>query len=289
MNSISIKAYAKINLGLDVIRKRSDGYHDVCMIMQSVKLHDNLIIKKSNKPDITIRSNSIYVPNDRRNLIYKAASLFLDVNAINSGLDITLNKRIPVSAGLAGGSSDAAATLKGLNCLFECNMTDKELMDLGVQIGADIPYCIMLGTALSEGIGEKLTALPSMPDCYILLVKPDVNVSTKYVYENLQLNDSTIHPNLTAMMEAIKAADLDTLASRMDNLLQTVTIKMHPIIEDIKKEMIGLGALNSIMSGSGPTVFGLFRDKTKAQKAYEHFWSNSAFARQVFLTKPYYP
>lgn len=289
MNSISIKAYAKINLGLDVIRKRNDGYHDVCMIMQSVELHDNLIIKKSDKPDITIRSNSIYVPNDRRNLIYKAASLFLDVNAINSGLDITLNKRIPVSAGLAGGSSDAAATLKGLNCLFECNMTDKELMDLGVQIGADIPYCIMLGTALSEGIGEKLTALPSMPDCYILLVKPDVNVSTKYVYENLQLNDSIIHPNITAMIEAIKAADLDTLASRMDNLLQTVTIKMHPIIEDIKKEMIRLGALNSIMSGSGPTVFGLFRDKAKAQKAYDQFWSNSAFARQVFLTKPYYP
>jgi 4-diphosphocytidyl-2-C-methyl-D-erythritol kinase len=289
MKSISINAYAKINLGLDVIRKRSDGYHDVCMIMQSVELHDDLIIKTCEKPGINIRTNSIYVPNDKRNLVYKAADLFMETNSINSGLNITLQKKIPVSAGLAGGSSDAAATLKGLNTLFQLGMSDSELMKLGIKIGADVPYCIMLGTALSEGIGDLLTPLPPMPDCYILLVKPDISVSTKYVYENLKLTDAIIHPNITAMQEALKVSDLDALTRRMDNILQSVTVRIHPIIDEIKGKMLELGAMTAIMSGSGPTVFGIFHDRMMAEKAQAYFMNNPKHAKQVFLTKPYYP
>lgn len=289
MKSIGINAYAKINIGLDVLCRRSDGYHDVRMIMQSLTLHDHLIIKTSERPGITIRANSPYVPNDKRNLVYKAAAIFMDANSIKNGLQISLNKKIPVSAGLAGGSSDAAATLKGLNKLFHCDMTDTELMKLGVQIGADVPYCIMLGTALSEGIGEKLTALPPIPDCYILLVKPDISVSTKYVYENLQLTDSTAHPDIAAMLDALTAGDLDTLARSMGNLLESVTIPMHPVIDDIKKDMTSLGAIASLMSGSGPTVFGIFRNIGKAKEAYNYFKSNHGHARQIFLTNPYYP
>jgi len=289
MKSISIKAYAKINLGLDVLRKRSDGYHDVCMIMQSLTLHDDLTIRTSNRKDISIKSNLVYLPNDKRNLVYKAAALFMEENSINSGLEINLYKRIPVSAGLAGGSSDAAATLKALNRLFKCGMTDARLMELGVKIGADVPYCIMLGTALSEGIGERLTALPSIPDCYILLVKPDISVSTKLVYECLKLDDSTIHPDIEAMKKALIAADLEALSAKMANLLETVTIPMHPVIDDIKTDMKKAGAMTSLMSGSGPTVFGIFNDKTAADKAYAFFKNNYPHAKQVFLTKPYNP
>lgn len=289
MKSISINAYAKINIGLDVLRKREDGYHDVCMIMQSVELHDTLHIKKSNRPGISINSNSIYVPNDKRNLVYKAAALFLEANSINSGLHITLDKRIPVSAGLAGGSTDAAATLKGLNSLFGCDISDADLMKLGVKIGADVPYCIMLGTALSEGIGEKLTALPPMPDCDILLVKPNVSVSTKFVYESLRLNDKLSHPDIPAMKEALSAGDLETMAGKMDNLLQSVTIGLYPVIDEIKKHMKNLGAIVSLMSGSGPTVFGIFRDRVTAENAADYFRNKAEYAKDVFLTKPYYP
>lgn len=289
MKSISIKAYAKINIGLDVLRRRSDGYHDVCMIMQSVGLHDDLTISVSEKEGIHLKSNLVYLPNDKRNLVYKAAALFMEANSLDCGLEINLNKRIPVSAGLAGGSSDAAATLKGLNRLFKSGMTDAQLMQLGVKCGADVPYCIMLGTALSEGIGEKLTALPPMPDCFILLVKPDISVSTKHVYESLRLNDETIHPDINAMKEALKASDLEALCAKMANLLESVTIPMHPVIADIKRDMMKQGAMASLMSGSGPTVFGIFRSKDLADKAYAYFKANYRHAKQVFLTKPYYP
>lgn len=289
MKFVNINAYAKINIGLDVLRKREDGYHDVCMIMQSLELHDSLYIKESNRPGISIRSNSLYVPNDKRNLVYKAAALFLEENSIDSGLHITLDKKIPVSAGLAGGSSDAAATLRGLNKLFGCEMSDADLMKLGVKIGADVPYCIMLGTALSEGIGEKLTALPPMPDCDILLVKPNVSVSTKYVYENLRLNDNISHPDIAAMKEALTTGDIEALTGKMDNLLQSVTVGLYPVIDKIKKAMREQKALVSLMSGSGPTVFGIFNDRVQAEKAYSYFRANPMYGREVFLTRPFYP
>lgn len=289
MNSISVKAYAKINIGLDVLRRRSDGYHDVCMIMQSLSLHDDLTIKTTGKEDISLKSNLVYLPNDKRNLVYKAAALFMEANSIKCGLEINLNKKIPVAAGLAGGSSDAAAALKGLNRLFNVGMSDADLMQLGVKIGADVPYCILLGTALSEGIGEKLTPLPPLPDCHILLVKPDISVSTKQVYESLRLDASTTHPDIEGMKDALVSADLDALTAKMANLLESVTIRMHPIIDEIKKDMIKVGAMNSLMSGSGPTVFGIFRKKSLAEKAYAYFTDNYKHAVQVFLTRPYQP
>lgn len=289
MKSISVKAYAKINIGLDVLRRRSDGYHDVCMIMQSLCLHDNLTIKITENEGISLKSNLAYLPNDRRNLVYKAAALFMEANSIKCGLEINLDKKIPVAAGLAGGSSDAAASLKGLNQLFQTGMSDADLMRLGVKIGADVPYCILLGTALSEGIGERLTPLHPLPDCHILLVKPDISVSTRQVYESLRLDAFTIHPDIEGMKKALVCADLDALTAKMANLLESVTIRMHPVIDEIKKDMIQAGAMNSLMSGSGPTVFGIFRNKSQAEEAYTYFTDNYKHAVQVFLTRPYHP
>jgi 4-diphosphocytidyl-2-C-methyl-D-erythritol kinase len=289
MHSISVKAYAKINIGLDVLRKREDGYHDVCMIMQSLNLYDTITINKSSVGGISIRTNLSYLPNDQGNLVYKAAALFLETISSKDGLYIKLEKRIPVAAGLAGGSSDAAATLKGLNELYQAGLSTQELMKLGVKLGADVPYCIMLGTALSEGIGEVLTPLSPMPGCYILLVKPDISVSTKYVYENLRLRDQVNHPDIAAMKAALEADDLTSLTKCMDNILQTVTITNYPIITQIKNKMVELGAMVSLMSGSGPTVFGIYQDEELARKAFNYFKKHRNFGKQVFLTKPYWP
>lgn len=288
MNSITMKAYAKINLGLDVIRKREDGYHDVCMIMQTVRLYDTIKIKTSEQTGITVRNNLNFLPNDQRNLVYKAAACFLDRLNIKTGVQISLRKRIPVAAGLAGGSSDAAATLSGLNQLFETGLSQNDLMKLGVKLGADVPYCIMMGTALSEGIGEVLTPLQPMPDCDILLVKPNINVSTKYVYENLKLNSDICHPDIASMKKAIEEGNLLKLTGSMDNILQNVTVKNYPVITEIKDKMVELGALTSLMSGSGPTVFGIFSDHDLAQKAFRYF-KETEFGKQTFLTKPYWP
>jgi 4-diphosphocytidyl-2-C-methyl-D-erythritol kinase len=289
MNSITVKAYAKINLGLDVLRRREDGYHEVRMIMQSLDLHDTITIRRTASEGIAVRTNLSFLPNDRGNLVYKAAALFLDAVSARDGLDITLKKRIPVAAGLAGGSSDAAATLKALNGLYRTGLSLEALMKLGVKIGADVPYCILLGTALSEGIGEILTPLPPVPDCFILLVKPDISVSTKYVYENLRLSDQVTHPDIPAMRDALEEGDLKALTRNMDNILQTVTIRDYPIITEIKEKMSGLNAMAALMSGSGPTVFGIYEDETAAGKAYDYFIRHPAYGKQVFLTKPFWP
>lgn len=288
MNSITVKAYAKINLGLDVLRKRPDGYHDVSMIMQTVNLYDTINIKKTKFQSITVGTNLYYLPTDRRNLAYKAALLFDEIHPIRSGLNIFINKRIPVAAGLAGGSADAAAVLKGLNRLFQADLSLDELMKLGVKIGADVPYCLLMGTALSEGIGEILKPLDPMPDCYILLVKPEISVSTKHVYENLKLDNNTRHPDIPAMLNALKENDIYRLTSLMENILESVTIKEHAIIGDIKEKMMDKKALTALMSGSGPTVFGIFDDQNKAENAYRYFKS-SGYGKQVVLTKPYFP
>ncbi len=289
MNSITVKAYAKINLGLDVLRKRPDGYHDVCMIMQSLDLHDTITIEKSGDNQINMTTNLSYLPNDKGNLVYRAAALFLDTIQSQDGLSIYLEKQIPVAAGLAGGSSDAAATLKGLNELYQAGLSEEELMKLGVKLGADVPYCIRLGTALSEGIGEVLTPLSPIPECSVLLVKPDISVSTKYVYENLRLNEGIQHPDIVSMTEALKSQDLNALTRNMDNILQSVTVKEYPIITEIKSKMSELGAQVSMMSGSGPTVFGIFKHRDQAQKAYQYFIRHRHYGKQVFLTKPYWP
>ncbi len=288
MDYIRVRAHGKINLALDVLGRRDNGYHDVRMIMQSVGLYDNVEIvnigpSASGKPEIDIETNLRYLPNNENNLAHKAAYLLMDEFYIARHIAIRIKKMIPVAAGMAGGSADAAAVLKGVNRLFDLGLSNEELKKRGVTLGADIPYCIDGGTALSEGIGEILTPLPPMPQCIILLVKPPINVSTKLVYEKLDSKEIEYHPDIDGMIDAIKAGDLYGMASKLGNVLQTVTETEYPIITEIKEKMLEMGALNSMMSGSGPTVFGIFDDRAKAKEAYG-FFKASNLGRQVYLT-----
>lgn len=283
MQNIKLKALAKVNLGLDVIRKREDGYHEVRMIMQTINLYDKIYIKKTEKSGIQLQTNLPYLPNNENNLVYKAVKLLMDEFQIEEGIYINLEKHIPVAAGMAGGSSDAAAALVGINKLFGMKLSKKQLMERAVKLGADVPYCIMRGTALSEGIGEILTPLPPAPKCHVLIAKPVINVSTKMVYENLKIDQLKQHPDIDGMIRAIREQDLYGVAERLENVLETVTIKEYPIIEQIKSMMIKEGAIGSIMSGSGPTVFGLFDDRNKAEKAF-YTLKVSEYTKQVFLT-----
>ena len=285
-NDISLKALAKINLGLDVVRRREDGYHEVRMIMQTIQLYDRLDIKRTQEPGIQIQTNLSFLPVNENNLIYKAAKLLMDEFSITDGVSVKLDKRIPVAAGMAGGSTDAAAMLIGVNRLFSLGLTKKQLMERGVQIGADVPYCIMRGTALAEGIGEALSPLPPMVKCPVLIAKPSISVSTKFVYQNLKLDDTTIHPDIDRLIDDIKAKNLHDIAAHMGNVLETVTIPNYPVIDEIKKHMLSNGALGAMMSGSGPTVFGLFDNEDTAKKAYKAMRS-SHLARQVYLTSIY--
>lgn len=285
-NDISLKALAKINLGLDVVRRREDGYHEVRMIMQTIQLYDRLDIKRTQEPGIQIQTNLSFLPVNENNLIYKAAKLLMDEFSITDGVSVKLDKRIPVAAGMAGGSTDAAAMLIGVNRLFSLGLTKKQLMERGVQIGADVPYCIMRGTALAEGIGEALSPLPPMIKCPVLIAKPSISVSTKFVYQNLKLDDTTIHPDIDRLIDDIKAKNLHDIAAHMGNVLETVTIPNYPVIDEIKKHMLSNGAVGAMMSGSGPTVFGLFDDEDTAKKAYKAMRS-SHLARQVYLTSVY--
>ncbi len=285
-NDISLKALAKINLGLDVVRRREDGYHEVRMIMQTIQLYDRLDIKRTQEPGIQIQTNLSFLPVNENNLIYKAAKLLMDEFSITDGVSVKLDKRIPVAAGMAGGSTDAAAMLIGVNRLFSLGLTKRQLMERGVQIGADVPYCIMRGTALAEGIGEALSPLPPMIKCPVLIAKPSISVSTKFVYQNLKLDDTTIHPDIDRLIDDIKAKSLHDIAAHMGNVLETVTIPNYPVIDEIKKHMLSNGAVGAMMSGSGPTVFGLFDDEDTAKKAYKAMRS-SHLARQVYLTSVY--
>lgn len=280
---MKLRAFAKINLGLDVIRRREDGYHDVRMIMQTIQMYDQLEMEKKSSKGIALMTNLSYIPVNENNLVYKAAKLLMEQYQIQEGVSIHLNKFIPVAAGMAGGSSDAAAALVGMNKLFRLGMSKEELMKVGVKIGADVPYCIMRGTALSEGIGEKLTALPSLPACYILIGKPGVSVSTKFVYTNLKLDEKTKHPDIDGMLDALQRQDLYGITDRMENVLESVTVPAYPVIQEIKDHMKAHGALNALMSGSGPTVFGIFDDKKKAEFACEKL-KESGLTRQTFLT-----
>ena len=281
---LSYKAYAKVNLGLDVLRRREDGYHEVKMIMQMVNLYDTITIEETSSDlGIVIIADADFVPTNEDNLIYKAAKLLLDEFKIASGVKIDLKKRIPVAAGMAGGSTDAAATLIGVNELFNLGLSVNDLMIRGVKIGADVPYCVMGGTALSEGIVEILTPVKGMPQCHILIAKPPINVSTKFVYENLHANELTWHPDIDGLVESINVSDIKGITSKMENVLETVTVKEYPIIEEIKTFMKENGALNSIMSGSGPTVFGIFEDLTVAKEAYEKLVAKN-ITKEVYLT-----
>lgn len=288
---LSLKAYGKINLGLDVLRRREDGYHDVRMIMQTVGIFDRVDLVWKEEPGIEVETNLYYLPTNENNLVYKAAKLLMDEFQVQEGLLIRLRKFIPVAAGMAGGSSDAAAVLFGVNKMFRLGLTTEELMERGVKIGADVPYCILRGTALSEGIGEVLTSLSPVPQCQVLVAKPGINVSTKFVYENLHANDlrPEQHPDIDGMIRAIKAQDLQGIADKLGNVLETVTVKEYPVIQEIKDKMLEFGAIGSLMSGSGPTVFGLFTNPKAAQQAYEElrYGESSGLAKQVYLTNFY--
>ena len=231
-------------------------------------------------------TNLSFLPTNENHLVYKAAKLLMDEFQIRDGIDVKLHKYIPVAAGMAGGSTDAAAVLYGMNRMFELGLSKEELMQRGVKIGADVPYCIMRGTALAEGIGEQLTALPPMVKCPILIAKPQISVSTKFVYENLKLDENTVHPDIDRLVEDIRRKDLAAITSDMGNVLETVTIPNYPVIAEIKEHMMEHGAAGAMMSGSGPTVFGLFDDKEKAVAAYEAMQA-SGLAKQVYLTSIY--
>ena len=290
---LSLKAYGKINLGLDVLRRRDDVYHEVRMIMQTVGIYDRIDLIYKETPGITVETNLYYLPDNENNLVYKAAKLLMDEFHVQKGVHIRLRKYIPVAAGMAGGSSDAAAVLFGVNKMFSLGLTTEQLMDRGVKIGADVPYCVMRGTALSEGIGEILTPLPVPPQCLVLIAKPGISVSTKFVYENLHANElrPEQHPDIDGMMEAIKQKDLYGIADRFGNVLENVTIPAYPVIQEIKDLMLEQGAIGALMSGSGPTVFGLFTNPKAAAKAHEEmrFGAGAELAKQVYLTNFYNP
>ena len=279
--SLELKALAKINLGLDVLGRRENGYHDVRIVMQTIYLYDKVTLNKTEEPGIQLKTNLSYLPVDDKNIAYKAAKMLMEEFNIEDGIEIILDKHIPVAAGLAGGSSNAAAVLVGMNRLFQLGLSQQELMDRGVKLGADVPYCVMRGTVLAEGIGEILTPLTPMPKCFVLVAKPGISVSTKTVYEKLDAKEIEDHPDIDGIIEGLDEGDLNKVAASMGNVLERVTIEDYPIIDEIKNVMKEEGALNAMMSGSGPTVFGIFDDKAMAKQAEQKI-------RQLELTKQVY-
>lgn len=289
MKEIRLRARAKINLTLDVTGKRQDGYHELAMVMQTVSLYDAVFMKQIDKPMVRVKSNLLWLPSDKRNLAYQAAMLIRKEFGIDEGVFIELQKRIPVAAGLAGGSADCAAVLVGMNRLFSLGLSTQELMELALKLGTDIPYCVLRGTALAEGIGEQLTPIfPHCPHCYVVLVKPPISVSTAFVYKHLKLSEITKHPNTQGMLDAIQKGDLHGIGNQLCNVLETVTIPLHPQIGSLKTKLLELGALGSLMSGSGPTVFGLFEDKEVAMQAATVIKKEMKY-KDVFVTELFQP
>ncbi len=284
MDKLQLKAYGKINLGLDVIRKRPDGYHDLDMIMQMVDVYDDVIIEKKAGEEIVVKADAAVLSNGKDNLAYMAAKMLFDEFGIKSGVEITIHKRIPIAGGMAGGSSDCATTLIGINEMFNLGLSKQQLMERGVKLGADVPYCVLGGTAIARGIGEVLTPLPTPPQCHVIIAKPPISVSTAYVYGHIRPDEITKRPDIEQMTLAIKEQDLNKLSDLLYNVMEEVTVSEYPVIEKLKSIMLENGALNSIMSGSGPTVFGLFDDREKAQAAMKALESKE-LTEQLYLTK----
>lgn len=304
MNKLKRNAYAKINLGLDALKKRPDGYHELAMVMQTVDICDELTFAVKDEPGIELavewstegwtdrakesRSKPGEVqsiPADRTNLVWRAADLLMKEFGIEKGVSIQLKKKIPVAAGMAGGSSDCAAALLGINELFGLGLTRQELQTRGVKLGADVPYCLLGGTALAEGIGEILTPLPPMPECSLVVAKPEVSVSTPFVFKQLKVNELEVHPDIAGMCEAIRKCDLDGVLARLGNVLETAAIPHFPVVGELKDALMRLGADGVLMSGSGPTVFAIFRSEEGA-KAAAGALGKTELAAQIFVTKP---
>ena len=284
MEEYRIKAHAKINLGLDVIRRLPDGYHEVRMIMQSIGLCDELTLHKTSG-EIRLTSDHPDLSCGEDNLAFQAAKLMADTFRLAEGVHIHLHKTIPIAAGMAGGSADAAAVMKGISRLFDLDVPMSRLMELGTSVGADVPFCILGGTALAEGIGERLTPLTPAPDFYILTAKPDISISTRFVYENLDLSQITRHPDIDGMVRSIESGSLQGILDRMGNVLETVTASSYPVIDALKRRVRELGAVNSLMSGSGPTVYGIFLSEQAAQFACEQL-RNEDPSLELFVTTP---
>ncbi len=276
-----VKAPAKINLTLDVLYKRPDHYHEVEMIMTTVDLSDRIGLES--RPDglIKIISTNGFIPDDSRNLAYQAAQLIKDTYGVAEGVTISIEKEIPVAAGLAGGSSDAAATLKGLNELWKLNLSTDTLAELGAKIGSDVSFCIYGGTALATGRGEKIKKLPAPPTCWVVLAKPKIGVSTAQVYGGLNL-EGIEHPNTEQMIHAIETNDYDLMCESLGNVLETVTFKLHPEVVMIKEQMKRFGADAVLMSGSGPTVFGLVDNESRLGRIYNGL---RGFCDEVFAVR----
>ena len=286
MDHINLKARAKINITLDVTGVRDDGYHELKMIMQTVELYDGVYIKKIEKPIIKLKSNLEWLPKDERNLAYRAAVLIREKYGIKEGVYIELRKAIPVAAGLAGGSSDCASVLYGMNKLFDLGISRKTLAEIGLTLGSDVPYCLMRGTALAEGRGEILTRLPSCPKAWVVLAKPPMGLSTAAVYKAIDRAKEIYHPNTEAVIEAIKDKDLHRMARNLSNVLETVSMEMCPMVGEINRRFMETGAIGSLMSGSGPTVYGLFESRKIAQSSAETIKEEFGL-RDVALTKIY--
>ncbi|MBL4954213.1 4-(cytidine 5'-diphospho)-2-C-methyl-D-erythritol kinase [Neobacillus sp. OS1-32] len=276
-----VKAPAKINLALDVLYKRPDGYHEVEMIMTTIDLADRVELALTNDDKIHILSHNRYVPDDQRNLAFQAAQLLKDRYQVKKGVVITIEKIIPVAAGLAGGSSDAAATLRGLNKLWGLGLTLDELAKLGSEIGSDVSFCVYGGTALAKGRGESITELPAPPTCWVILAKPFIGVSTAEVYRRLNINGCG-HPNIAAMINAIHQHDYQQVCANVGNVLEDVTLNLHPEVAQIKDQMKRFGADAVLMSGSGPTVFGLVQHDSRMHRIYNGL---RGFCDQVFAVR----
>ena len=276
-----VKAPAKINLALDVLHKRPDGYHEVEMIMTTIDLADRVELSLLNEDKIHILSHNRYVPDDQRNLAFQAAQLLKDRFKVKQGVLISIEKTIPVAAGLAGGSSDAAATLRGLNKLWNLGLTIDELAELGSEIGSDVSFCVYGGTALAKGRGEIITELPAPPTCWIILAKPFIGVSTAEVYRRLDVNEMT-HPDITGMIDAIKEHDYQQVCNKVGNVLEDVTLNLHPEVLLIKEQMKRFGADAVLMSGSGPTVFGIVQHDSRMHRIYNGL---RGFCDQVFAVR----
>ena len=287
MDKIELKAYGKINIGLDVIRKREDGYHDLDMIMQTVGVYDDVIISREDGTqtyEIEVSTDADILPNDKGNLAFMAAKVLMEAYDIKSKVKIHINKRIPIAGGMAGGSTDCAAVLRGVNKLFQLGLTDEQLQEYGVKLGADVPYCIVGGTKRAQGIGEILTDLPTPPKCYVIIAKPDAFVSTKFVYSHIRPAQIENHPDIDGIIESIKAGDLYGMCEKIANVMEDVTIPEYPIIQKVKDILKSNGAVNALMSGSGPTVFGIYDDEEKAKQSMDAL-SGKEFVSQLYLTK----
>jgi 4-diphosphocytidyl-2-C-methyl-D-erythritol kinase len=276
-----VKAPAKINLSLDVLHKRSDGYHEVEMVMTTIDLADRLELVPLEENTIKILSQNRFVPDDQRNLAYQAAQVLKEKLNIKKGVAISIDKVIPVAAGLAGGSSDAAATLKGLNKLWNLGLSLDELAEIGSEIGSDVSFCVYGGTALATGRGEKIRHIPSPPSCWVILAKPTIGVSTADVYQNLDLKNIQ-HPNTQAMISALEQGSYEGICRNLGNVLESVTLKMHPEVTQIKNQMERFGADSVLMSGSGPTVYGLVHHESRLHRIYNGL---RGFCDQVFAVR----